>query len=222
MSGSWAFCANLWLTDKLGGTWSGHGLVWGLPRGKWSGLEVCCVENGLDWRSAAWEKVWTEGLLRGKRPGLEVCWEVNGLLYRSTGLKWSGLLVGWKLYVNETKYKWMNMKTLSQATKSNRRHAGKYENYVLALQHTISIFSDFVSNLFFKFPIFLSDYFVRSILMSNFFSEFFCPITCPFYLIVRFFVQFFLSDFLSDVVEWAIFLSDIFARFFYQIFFRSI
>ena len=222
MSGSWAFCANLWLTDKLGGRWSGHGLVWGLPRGKWSGLEVCCVENGLDWRSAAWEKVWTEGLLRGKRPGLEVCWEVNGLLYRSAGLKWSGLLVGWKLYVNETKYKWMNMKTLSQATKSNRRHAGKYENYVLALQHTISIFSDFVSNLFFKFPIFLSDYFVRSILMSNFFSDFFCPITCPFYLIVRFFVQFFLSDFLSDVVEWAIFLSDIFARFFYQIFFRSI
>ena len=222
MSGSWAFCANLWLTDKLGGRWSGHGLVWGLPRGKWSGLEVCCVENGLDWRSAAWEKVWTEGLLRGKRPGLEVCWEVNGLLYRSAGLKWSGLLVGWKLYVNETKYKWMNMKTLSQATKSNRRHAGKYKNYSLALQHTISIFSDFVSNLFFKFPIFLSDYFVRSILMSNFFSDFFCPITCPFYLNVRFFVQFFLSDFLSDLVECAIFLSDIFARLFYQIFFRSI
>ena len=214
MSGSWAFCANLWLTDKLGGRWSGHGLVWGLPRGKWSGLEVCCVENGLDWRSAAWEKVWTEGLLRGKRPGLEVCWEVNGLLYRSAGLKWSGLLVGWKLYVNETKYKWMNMKTLSQATKSNRRHAGKYENYALALQHTISIFSDFVSNLFFKFPIFLSDYFVRSILMSNFFSDFFCPITCPFYLNVRFFVQFFLSDFLSDVVEWAIF----FVRYFCPIF----
>ena len=52
------------------------------------------MENGLDWRSAAWEKVWTEGLLRGKRPGLEVCWEENGLLYRSAGLKWSGLLVG--------------------------------------------------------------------------------------------------------------------------------
>ena len=222
MSGSWAFCAKLWLTDKLGGRWSGHGLVWGLPRGKWSGLEVCCVENGLDWRSAAWEKVWTEGLLRGKRPGLEVCWEVNGLLYRSAGLKWSGLLVGWKLYVNETKYKWMNMKTLSQATKSNRRHAGKYKNYSLALQHTISIFSDFVSNLFFQI------------------SHFFVRLFCPFYFNVQFFLRFFLSDylsvlfecpifcpiflsdFLSDLVECAIFLSDIFARLFYQIFFRSI
>ena len=92
MSGSWAFCANLWLTDKLGGRWSGHGLVLGPPRGKWSGLEVCCVENGLYWRSAAWEKVWTEGLLRGKRPGLEVCWEENGLVWRYAGRKtaWSG------------------------------------------------------------------------------------------------------------------------------------
>ena len=52
------------------------------------------MENGLDWRSAAWEKVWTGALLRGKRPGLGVCWEENGLLYRSAGLKWSGLLVG--------------------------------------------------------------------------------------------------------------------------------
>ena len=150
MSGSWAFCANLWLTDKLGGRWSGHGMVWGLLRGKWSGLEVCFVENGLHWRSAAWKKVWTGGLLRGKWPGLEVCWEENGLVWISaarkmvcsTGLpvfKWSGLLVGWKLYVKETKYKWMNTELLSQATKSNRRDAGKYhdKNYSLALQHTI-------------------------------------------------------------------------------------
>ena len=92
----------------------------------------------------------------------------------------------------------MIMKTLSQATKSNRRHAGKYKNYSLALQHTISIFSDFVSNLFFKFPIFLSDYFVLSILMSNFFLRFFlpdylsvlfeCPIFCPIFF-VGFFVR---------------------------------
>ena len=116
----------------------------------------------------------------------------------------------------------MNMKTLSQATKSNRRHAGKYENYALALQHTISIFSDFVSNLFFKFPIFLSDYFVRSILMSNFFSDFFCPITCPFYLNVRFFVQFFCRIFcpiqLNERFFCPIFLPDCFIRFFFDLF----
>ena len=149
MSGSWAFCAKLWLTDKLGGRWSGHGLVWGRLRGKWSGL-----------RSASWKMVWTGGLLRGKRsglevcleetawsggmlggkwPGLDICCEENGLFNRSAGFKWSGLSVGWKLYVKETKYKWMNMETLSQATKSNRRDAGKYhdKNYSLALQHTI-------------------------------------------------------------------------------------
>ena len=222
MSGSWAFCAKLWLTDKLGGRWSGHGLVWGLPRGKWSGLEVCCVENGLDWRSAAWEKVWTEGLLRGKRPGLELCWEENGLLYRSAGLKWSGLLVGWKLYVNETKYKWMNMKTLSQATKSNRRHAGKYKNYSLALQHTISIFFRFCVQSFFQI------------------SHFFVRLFCPFYFNVQFFLRFFLSDYLSVLFECPIFcpiffvgffvrsswMCDFFVQYFcpifYQIFFRSI
>ena len=51
----------------------------------WS--EVCFVENGLDWRSAAWKKVWTGGLLRGKRPGLEVCCKENGLVWISAARK---------------------------------------------------------------------------------------------------------------------------------------
>ena len=36
----------------------------------------------------------------------------------------------------------MNIKT-SQATKSNRRDAGKYKNYSLALQNTIAVESDY-------------------------------------------------------------------------------
>ena len=51
----------------------------------WS--EVCFVENGLDWRSAAWKKVWTGGLLRGKQPGLEVCCKENGLVWISAARK---------------------------------------------------------------------------------------------------------------------------------------
>ena len=127
----------------------------------------------------------------------------------------------------------MNTKTLSQATKSNRTHAGKYKNYSLALQHTILIFSDFGSNLFFKFPIFLSDYFVSSILVSNFFSDFFlsdylsvlfeCPIFCPIFFVgffvrsswmcdffVRYFCPIFLSDFFPIYLNVWYLLSDLF------------
>ena len=75
----------------------------------------------------------------------------------------------------------MNIKT-SQATKSNRRDAGKYKNYSLALQNTITV---------------ESDYFVRSIWMSHFFG----PI---------FFVRFFAPTFLSNLFECRFFFSDIF------------
>ena len=88
----------------------------------------------------------------------------------------------------------MNIKT-SQATKSNRRDAGKYKNYSLALQNTITVDSD---------------YFVRSIWMSHFFG----PI---------FFVRFFAPTFLSNLFECRffspIFLADLFVRFFCPIFF---
>ena len=40
-----------------------NSLVWGLLRGKWSGLEVCCVEKGLDWRSAERKTAWSGGML---------------------------------------------------------------------------------------------------------------------------------------------------------------
>ena len=83
--------------------WSWYGLrsaswemVWpgGLLRGKWSALEVCCVEKGLDWRSAERKMAWSGGMLGGKWPGLDICCEENGLFNRSAGFKWSGLLVG--------------------------------------------------------------------------------------------------------------------------------
>ena len=45
------------------------------------------MENGLDWRSAAWKKVWIGGLLRGKRPGMEVCWEEDGMVWISAARK---------------------------------------------------------------------------------------------------------------------------------------
>ena len=45
------------------------------------------MENGLDWRSAAWKKVWTGDLLRGKRPGLEVRCKENGLVWISAARK---------------------------------------------------------------------------------------------------------------------------------------
>ena len=71
----------------------------------------------------------------------------------------------------------MNIKT-SQATKSNRRDAGKYKNYSLALQNTITV---------------ESDYFVRSIWMSHFLVRFFLfdfllQLFCPIYLNADFFV----------------------------------
>ena len=43
-------------------SWEVGGLVCGLLRGKWSGLVVCCVENGLDWKSAARKMVCSIGL----------------------------------------------------------------------------------------------------------------------------------------------------------------
>ena len=91
----------------------------------------------------------------------------------------------------------MNIKT-SQATKSNRRDAGKYKNYSLALQNTITV---------------ESDYFVRSIWMSHFLVRFF-------------FVRFFAPTFLSNLFECRffspIFLSDLFIRFFCPFFFCSL
>ena len=74
----------------------------------------------------------------------------------------------------------MNIKT-SQATKSNRRDAGKYKNYSLALQNTITV---------------ESDYFVRSIWMSHFLVRFFLfdfllQLFCPIYLNADFFLRYF-------------------------------
>ena len=81
----------------------------------------------------------------------------------------------------------MNIKT-SQATKSNRRDAGKYKNYSLALQNTIAV---------------ESDYFVRSIWMSHFlvrffWFDFFLQLFCPIYLNADFFLRFFCLIYLSD------------------------
>ena len=87
LSGGWLFCANLWLSDKLRGTWSGHGLVWRSAERKMVWSEVCYVEHGLDWASAAWKKGCTGSLLRGKRDGLEVCCEENGLVWMSAARK---------------------------------------------------------------------------------------------------------------------------------------
>ena len=173
-------------------------------------------------------------MLGGRWHGLDICCEENRLFNRSAGFKGSGLLVGWKLYVKETKYKWMNTETLSQATKSNRRDAGKNKNYSLALQHTISFFSDVLSNFFFKkFP-----FFCPIILSVLFECPIFCPIFfvrlfCPFYLNVRYFVRsiwmcdFFCSIFLvwffSDLFKCPIFLvrSILISDFFVWCFVRS-
>ena len=81
----------------------------------------------------------------------------------------------------------MNIKT-SQATKSNRRDAGKYKNYSLALQNTITV---------------ESDYFVRSIWMSHFLVRFFLfdfllQLFCPIYLNADFFLRYFCLIYLSD------------------------
>ena len=81
----------------------------------------------------------------------------------------------------------MNIKT-SQATKSNRRDAGKYKNYSLALQNTITV---------------ESDYFVRSIWMSHFLVrfflfDFFLQLFCPIYLNADFFLRYFCLIYLSD------------------------
>ena len=128
----------------------------------------------------------------------------------------------------------MNTKTLSQATKSNRRDAGKNKNYSLALQHTISFFSDVLSNFFFKkspffCPIILSVLFECPIFSPIFFVRLFCP----FYLNVRYFVRsiwmcdFFCSIFLvwffSDLFKCPIFLvrSILLSDFFVWCFVRS-
>ena len=81
----------------------------------------------------------------------------------------------------------MNIKT-SQATKSNRRDAGKYKNYSLALQNTITV---------------ESDYFVRSIWMSHFLVRFFLfdfllQLFCPIYLNADFFLRYFCLIYLSE------------------------
>ena len=93
----------------------------------------------------------------------------------------------------------MNMETLSQATKSNSRDAGKYhyKNYSLALQHTIQFFPMFCPIFFFNFPFFCPIIFSVLFECPIYFSDFFCPIIlsvlfecpifCPIYLNVRFF-----------------------------------
>ena len=101
----------------------------------------------------------------------------------------------------------MNIKT-SQATKSNRRDAGKYKNYSLALQKKndswVRLFCPFYLNVPFFGPIFFVRFFVQSIWMPIFFSDifvwsicpnflayFFCPLFRPTFcpLNVRFFVR---------------------------------
>ena len=128
----------------------------------------------------------------------------------------------------------MNTKTLSQATKSNRRDAGKNKNFALALQHTISFFSDVLSNFFFKkFPFFCP--IILSVLFECpiFSPIFFVRLFCPFYLNVRYFVRsiwmcdFFCSIFLvwffSDLFKCPIFLvrSILISDFFVWCFVRS-
>ena len=128
----------------------------------------------------------------------------------------------------------MNTKTLSQATKSNRRDAGKNKNYSLALQHTISFYSDVLSNFFFKkFPFFCP--IILSVLFECpiFSPIFFVRLFCPFYLNVRYFVRsiwmcdFFCSIFLvwffSDLFKCPIFLvrSILISDFFVWCFVRS-
>ena len=120
----------------------------------------------------------------------------------------------------------MNTKTLSQATKSNRRDAGKNKNFALALQHTISFF-------FKKFPFFCP--IILSVLFECpiFSPIFFVRLFCPFYLNVRYFVRsiwmcdFFCSIFLvwffSDLFKCPIFLvrSILISDFFVWCFVRS-
>ena len=118
----------------------------------------------------------------------------------------------------------MNTKTLSQATKSNRRDDGKNKNYSLALQHTISFFSDVLFNFFFKkFPFFCP--IILSVLFECpiFSPIFFVRLFCPFYLNVRFFLFDFFSLIFSDLFKCPIFLvrSILISDFFVWCFVRS-
>ena len=213
MSGSWAFCAKLWLTDKLGGRWSGHGLVWGLLRGKWSGL-----------RSASWKMVWTGGLLREKRSGLEVCWEENGLVWRYAVRKmaWFGYLPRGKWSVQPVcwiKVVWFvgGLKIVRKGDKNinkwTRKHYPKQRNLTEEMLEKIKTTHWHCNTLFHFFPMFCPIFFFKN-------SHFFVRLFCPFYLNVQFFLRFFLSDYfvrsiwmsdiLSDLFECAIF----FVRFF--------
>ena len=105
----------------------------------------------------------------------------------------------------------MNTKTLSQATKSNRRDAGKNKNYSLALQHTISFFSDVLSNSFFKKSPFFCPIILSVLFECPIFSPiFFVRLLCPFYLNVRYFVRsIWMCDFFCSIfLVW--FFSDLF------------
>ena len=86
----------------------------------------------------------------------------------------------------------MNIKT-SQATKSNRRDAGKYKNYSLALQILLQL-SPIILSVLFECPIFWSDFFFR------------------------FFAPTFLSNLFECRLFSPIFLSDLFVRFFFPLF----